>query len=83
MMFVVMAAAVTALFVKIRQHTDGVLPAGWGDGNGDAARGRQRGRSSFSRCGTVSPAVSGGEERALRQFKHYINRHPQCESFPA
>jgi hypothetical protein len=29
MMFVLMAAAVMALFVKIRQHTDGVLPAGW------------------------------------------------------
>jgi hypothetical protein len=29
MMFVLMAAAVMALFVKIRQHTDAVLPAGW------------------------------------------------------
>ena len=29
MMFVLMTAAVMALFVKIRQHTDGVLPAGW------------------------------------------------------
>jgi len=29
MMFVLMAAAAMALFVKIRQHTDAVLPAGW------------------------------------------------------
>jgi hypothetical protein len=29
MMFVLMAAAVMALFVKIHQHTDAVLPAGW------------------------------------------------------
>jgi hypothetical protein len=29
MMFVLMAAAVMALFVKIHRHTDAVLPAGW------------------------------------------------------
>ncbi len=29
MMFVLMSAAVMALFVKIHQHTDAVLPAGW------------------------------------------------------
>jgi hypothetical protein len=29
MMFVLMAATSLALFVKIRQHTDDALPAGW------------------------------------------------------